>query len=144
MSNKEFDLQKQLEDAVRDASPTMDKKEVVEMSFKMMIPRVLEMLLLNFPNGGRLPAQALAACRDNLIKEFRSANLGEHQRSVERYEVLFSETMKGILEECSSMTTGVDSIIEGQQQLSIDGAGYRNMVAPKFERRTPGGIILPN
>jgi hypothetical protein len=143
--SEEYDFQKELKKSLVDADPSMDKIEMLEMIFSSYVTKLLEYMLKKSPVKGRLEASAINEAKRNLINEFRNAELGEWQRSVERYEEIYTKTIMGILNENALMNPGEDSA-QYSQQLSIDSKGYQNIIAPKYhpaERVTPGGIILP-
>jgi hypothetical protein len=138
------DLVKDLPKWLAEAKPGTDKIELLELIFKSAISQMIEFMLNRSPTKNRLMAGSIDAAKANLIREFRLAPLGELQRSVARYEAVFDKTIKEILEESAGHVGGEDLVSLEQESLLVDARGYANEIMPMRERRSPGGIILPN
>lgn len=72
----------------------------------------------------KLPFEALVQVKNNLINEFRQAELSEYQKSVEQYDQLFDETVKEILNLAASRHKGNDSVARSPQEFIINPEIY--------------------
>lgn len=128
-----MDFQKDLRKAIIDADPKLKKDELLIDIFKSFVAKMFEFALSRAEkNESRLTMNQLVSIKHNLISEFRSAELGEHQQSVEWYDDLFEQTVKEIYE--SAAHQGIETVQRASQNLEINPEAY------KFEK----GIYRPN
>jgi len=128
-----MDFQKDLENSILNADPNVDRIQLLEDVFKSFVAKMFE-FVVSKTGKDRLPFDALVTVQKNLISEFRSASLGEYQRSVEWYDELFNKTVREILEFAALSHQGVDRVNLANQNLEINTEAY------KFEK----GLFLPN
>jgi len=129
MSDQEYNFQKDLENSILNADPKIDRKELLIDIFKSYVAKMFEFTLTK--KG--LPYEALVEVKNNLISEFRRAELSERQMSVEQYEALFDSTVQEILAFAASQHQGRDSVSMGNQSLQINPEAYIN----------EGGLYVP-
>jgi len=125
----DYNFQKELKDAIFNADIKLDRKELLTDIFKSYVAKLFERVLVR----GRVPFDAMVQIKNNLINEFRSADLSEYQKSVEQYDELFDATVKEILNQAALRHKGVDTIHRGAQNLEINPEIYIN----------EGGMIKP-
>jgi len=106
MGNENFNFQKELKASIVDADPKQDRGELLTMIFKSYVAKCLEYTLRK--KTSRIEQAAMLEIRRNLINEFRSTELGEHQKSVKWYEDLFDVAIKEIFNEASLAHDGVN------------------------------------
>ena len=132
MSDSDYNFQKDLRDSVLNCDPKLKKTEVLEMAFKCYVAKMLEYVMTK-RDDMRIEMKAMTEIRNNLISEFRSAELGEWQKSVEQYENLFDETIVEIFNQASHNHEGTDLIERAPEQLEINAREYINN----------GGLYIP-
>ena len=138
MSDRRF--QKELEDTVKKCDPKLDPREVLVSIFKTYIAG---MLIENVSkNYGRLEEGFVNMVKAQLITDFRDADLGDFQLSVKRYEDLFAETIKEILNDAAHNHEGSNEAIYNQQQLVVNKKAYEEHLKSSGHM-TDGGIYLP-
>ena len=122
MGNGEYNFQKDLENAIFNADIKIDRKELLTDIFKSYVAKLFERVL----NSGRVPFDSLVIIKNNLINEFRSANLSEYQKSDEQYNELFDIAVKEILNLAAMRHKGIDNVQNGMQTLQINPEIYLN------------------
>ena len=139
MSDEVF--QRRLSDMVKNCDPKLDPREVLVATFKTYIAGMLEQNVRN--NYGRLEEKYVNMIKAHLITDFRQADLGDFQLSVKRYEDMFAETLKEILNDAAHNHEGVDNAVEGEQVLVMNKKAYQEKLRDGGHM-TEGGIYLPN
>jgi len=134
MADKDF--KKSLEDSINNADPRLDKDELLEDIFKTSVAKLLQ---FSMENGSgkkkdRLEMGALLTAKRELIAEFRSATLDQHQKSVEQYEELFQKTLQEIFNDASHAHGGDNNVEYANQNLEINSDVYIN----------EGGLFVPS
>ena len=129
MSDQEYNFQVELKNAIFKADPKLDRKELLIDIFKSYVAKMFEIAL----KQKGMPYDALVEIKNNLIREFRAADLSEYQKSVEQYEDLFDATVKEILDFAAEQHKGVDIVQRAPQNLEVNGDAYIN----------EGGLYLP-
>lgn len=117
-------LSKALKDAVfSPGNNARPKEEVIKYLFKHAVSKLFEEAMVNTKATKNLQFEAVLNAKRGLINLFRSAELAEHQKSVEWYENLFDGTVKEILEFASARHTGEDLIsLDNTREFSINPA----------------------
>jgi hypothetical protein len=124
--------------------PNLSRKEVLIDIFKTYTAKMLEQNVLT--NKNRIESSFINMVKAYLITEFRNTELGEFQMSEGQYEELFDKTLKEIFDSASNAHAGVDTIIEGQQELLVDKRAYHHEIQPKMNNgmmQTPNGLWVP-
>lgn len=129
---EEYNFQKELKKSIIYADEKLNRHELRDDIFKSYVAKLFEVALTK-NESGKLEVNALHQIRRNLIDEFRSADLGEYQKSVEYYEHLFDTAMKEIFNQASHAHRGVDKI-SSNQSLQINKDAYIN----------EGGLFVPS
>ena len=124
-----YNFQTELKNSIFNADPKLNRKDLLDDIFKSYVAKLFERVL----SKEKLPFDALVQVKNNLISEFRSAELSEYQKSVEQYDELFDNTVKEILSLAASRHQGNDSVARGQQELIINPEIYIN----------EGGLSVP-
>ena len=120
-----MDFQKDLEKSVLQADPKLDREELLTDIFKSFVARMFEFVLKRGKNEEtRLQANQVIEIKRNLIHEFRSANLENHQKPIEWYEDLFEKTVGEIFQ--SAKHPGVDLSHRAAENLEINVDAYKN------------------
>jgi hypothetical protein len=110
----------------------LDRTELLTDIFKSFVAKLFEHVLSRKKNNqSRLSVGELVEVKRNLINEFRTAPLAEHQKSVEWYDNLFETTVKEIFE--SAQHQGIETVQRASQNFEINAEAY------KME----GGLYLP-
>lgn len=122
MGTDSYNFQKELETAIFNADVKLDRKELLTDIFKAYVAKLLERVLKN----GRVPFDAMVQIKNNLINEFRTANLSEYQKSVGQYDELFDTAVKEILNMAALRHKGTDIVQNGMQNLEINPEIYIN------------------
>jgi hypothetical protein len=117
-----YNFQTELKNSIFNADPKLDRKELLVDIFKSYVAKLFERTLTR----EKLPFDALVQIKNNLINEFRQAELAEYQKSVDQYDKLFDETVKEILSLAASRHQGMDSAVRGPQELVINPEIYMN------------------
>ena len=129
MSDQEYNFQVELKNTIFKADPKLDRKELLIDIFKSYVAKLFEIAL----KKKGMPYDALVEIKNNLIREFRAADLSEYQKSVEQYEELFDKSVKEILDFAAERHQGVDIVQRAPQNFEINGDAYVN----------EGGLYLP-
>jgi len=120
MADTEYNFQKELKNAIINADPKLNRIELLTDIFKSYVAKMFELVITK--KG--LPFESLVKIKENLITEFRSADLAEYQRSVEWYENLFNNTVKEILEYATARHSGQNLVMPANQNLEINPGAY--------------------
>jgi hypothetical protein len=144
MAKKTF--QEELKETILNRTdPNMSKHDVLCDIFKTYTVKMLEQNVL--ANKNRLESKFLTMIKAYLISEFRNTELGEDQMSEAHYEEMFDSTIKGLFNDVAHAHSGVDTIVDGQQELLVDRKTYDNEIAPKYGKggmvQTAGGLWVP-
>lgn len=133
--SEDYNFQKELKKSIINVDPRLDKKDVLEDIFKTYVAKMFELVLAKSkdPEQGRIEFDAMVQIKRNLISEFRDAELGEHQRSVEWYEDLFDATIQEIFNDAALAHKGVNNVAVANQNLEINPEAYVN----------EGGLYVP-
>lgn len=127
----DYDFQKELRNSVFNADPKLNRKELLEDIFKSYVAKMFE-FVLSKKGKDRLEFNAMVTVKRNLINEFRKADLGEYQKSVEWYENTFENTIKEIFNDASHAHQGIE-VVHIDQNLEINKRDYIDK----------GGIFVP-
>ncbi len=128
-----MDFQQDLKKAIVNADPKLDKEDLLVDIFKSFVAKMFEHVMSRkSKNLPRLSVDELITIKRNLINEFRSAELGEYQKSEQWYDDLFELTVKEIVESASHQ--GIETVSLENQNLEINQKAY------KMEK----GIYRPN
>lgn len=127
-----MDFQEDLKKSIFNADEKIDKKELLKDIFKSFVAKMFEHVLSRKGND-RLPFDVLVTVKKNLINEFRSANLSEHQQTEQWYNDLFEDTVREIFNEASLSHQGQDIIQRAPQNFEINMDTYKN----------EGGLFIP-
>jgi len=118
----EYNFQKELENAIFNADIKLDRRELLTDIFKSYVAKLFERVIAN----GRVPFDSLVIIKNNLINEFRRADLSEYQKSVEQYDALFDTAVKEILNLAALRHQGMNQVQNGMQTLQINPEIYLN------------------
>jgi hypothetical protein len=132
MASDDYDFQKELENAIINCDPKLNKKDLLEDIFKSYVAKSIEWAISK-RHDNRLELSGMKIIQANLISEFRKAELSEYQQSLEWYEHKFDEAIREITSLAANNHEGVDNIQLAEQKLDI------NMEAYKHE----GGLYIP-
>jgi len=124
-----YNFQDELKKSIFNADDKIDRKELLSDIFKCYVAKLFERTLTK----EKLPFDAIVKIKNNLISEFRTADLSEYQRTVEQYEQLFDSTVKEILSLAAMRHKGTDIVHRASQNLEINPEIYIN----------EGGMIKP-
>ena len=125
-------FQSELEKAVLQADPNLDREELLIDIFKSFVAKMFEHVLSRGSfSDTRLRLDQVVVIKQNLINEFRTAALETHQKPVEWYEALFEKTVGEIYE--SAKHRGEDVSRRASHNLEINIDAYKN----------EGGLFLP-
>jgi hypothetical protein len=125
-----YNFQTELKNSIFNADPKLNRKDLLDDIFKSYVAKLFEKVLAK----EKLPFDALVQVKNNLINEFRSAELSEYQKSVEQYDELFDNTVKEILSLAASRHQGNDKVTRGSQELVIN---------PEVYIREHNGLTVP-
>jgi hypothetical protein len=128
-----MDFQKDLRDSIFNSDEKIDREQLLEDIFKSFVAKMFE-YVISRQGGDRLPFDSIVTVKNNLINEFRTASLGEYQKSEEWYDELFEKTIKEILQHAALAHKGENKVSYANQNLEINPAAY------KHEK----GLYLPN
>lgn len=127
-----MNFQEDLKNSIFNADEKLDKTELLTDIFKTFVAKLFEHVLSRKKNNqSRLTVGELTEVKRNLISEFRSTPLSEHQKTVEWYDELFEKTIKEIFE--SAQHQGIETVQRASQNFEINAEAY------KME----GGLYLP-
>lgn len=121
MGNENFNFQKELQKSIFDADPKQDREELLTMIFKSYVAKCLEYTLQK--KTSRIEQSAMLQIRRNLISEFRSAKLGEYQKSTKQYEDLFDIAIEEIFNDAALAHDGIN-IATVDQTFEINKQAY--------------------
>jgi hypothetical protein len=125
-----YNFQLELKNSIFNADPKIDRKELLVDIFKSYVAKLFEKVLTK----EKLPFEALVQIKNNLINEFRQAELSEYQKTTEQYDQLFDNTVKEILNLAAARHKGIDTAVRGPQELIIN---------PEIYIHEKGGLIKP-
>jgi len=131
MESSGFNFQKELKDTISNADPKQDRDELLTMIFKSYVAKCLEYTLRK--KTSRIEMAAMKQIQRNLINEFRGAELGEYQKSVQWYEELFDAAIQEIFNDAALAHDGVN-IATVDQTFEINKRAYaaqnRGLILP--------------
>jgi len=116
------ELAKALEDAVISGTAKANPTEIITVLFKHAVSRMFEKAIVSKGDGTKsMRYDAILETKRGLIHTFKTANLGDHQKSTEWYEQLFDSTVQEILNFASHRHEGSDIIsLDQARQFSIN------------------------
>lgn len=127
-----MNFQEDLKKSIINADPKIDKEELLVDIFKSFVAKMFEHVMVRkSKNLPRLSIDELVTVKRNLIHEFRSADLSEHQKSEQWYDDLFETTVKEIVE--SATHQGIETVELANQNLEINPEAYKR----------EGGLFVP-
>lgn len=115
-----YNFQTELKNSIFNADPKLNRKDLLEDIFKSYVAKLFEKVLAK----EKLPFDALVQVKNNLINEFRQAELSEYQKSIDQYDQLFDDTVKEILNLAASRHQGRDGVTRDHQELVINPEIY--------------------
>jgi hypothetical protein len=124
-----YNFQTELKKSIFNADEKINRKELLSDIFRCYVAKLFERTL----DKEKMPFDALVKIKNNLISEFRSADLSEYQRTVEQYEELFDTTVKEILSLAAMRHKGIDNVNRAPQNLEINPEIYIH----------EGGLVKP-
>ena len=127
-----MNFQTDLKNSIFNADSKLDKEELLTDIFKSFVAKMFEHVMTRKNSSlPRLSVDELVTIKRNLIHEFRSAELSEHQKSEQWYDDLFEVTVKEIVESASHQ--GIETVQLASQNLEINPEAYKR----------EGGLFIP-